>query len=79
MKPDHTKTPVQFYVEPDGQVLAYFPRMRHNSNAMTCYAHVGQHSACTPEYIAELTEATPEQYADLKAELESIGYKLKMK
>jgi len=79
MKTDTPKTPVQFYVEPDGQVMAYFPHMKHNGNQMTCYAHVGQHSACSPEYIKELNPATAEQYADLKAELESIGYNLTVK
>jgi len=73
------KTIVQFFVEPDGTILAYFPHMKHNGNQMTCYAHVGQHSACSPEYVKELTLATPEQYADLKAELESIGYELTIK
>jgi len=79
MKTDTSKTTVQFYVEPDGQIMAYFPHMPFSRQTMTCYAHIGQHSACSPEYIKELTPATAEQYADLKTELESIGYNLNVK
>ena len=79
MKTDTQKAVVQFYVEPDGTILAYFPRTLHNAMSMTCYAHIGQHSQAAPEYVRKLKKATPEQYADLKAELESIGYNLTVK
>lgn len=64
---------------PFNSVLAVFPNEKYsNANPFTvmCYSHVGQHSAASPEYIKLCAPATPEQYADLKAELESIGYNL---
>lgn len=72
------KNEVEFYLEvsPDDTTwvtpLAYFPKEG------TCYAHIGQHSECSPEYVANLTKATPAQYAELKQELESIGYNLQI-
>ena len=47
---------------------------------MTCYAHVGQHGACGLAWYYNTRSATPEEYADLKAELESppYGYRLKV-
>lgn len=40
------------------------------------YEHVGQHGEGT--YPLDTVPATPEEYADLKAELESIGYRLRV-
>lgn len=74
------KTKVLFLIEKIGEgVFAYFPEMVHSFNGyrpdnMTCYSHIGQHSACHPDYAKECKEATPEQYAELKKELEGIGY-----
>lgn len=45
---------------------------------MTNYAHVGQHSACSPEYVKKLRNATEEEYTKLKSELEAAGYKIKV-
>jgi len=48
---------------------------------LTCYEHVGQHGACDMGWVLKITRpATPEEYADLKAELEGIpyGYNLKV-
>lgn len=58
-----------------GDVTAVFPCEPFTSEwDMTCYAHVGQHSACTMGWYYHTTRpATPEEYADLKAELESYG------
>ena len=42
------------------------------------YSRVGQHSACCQDYANESRPATPEEYAGLKTELESIGYKLEI-
>lgn len=73
------KTKVKFYHE-GGGILAVFPEERFGiGNAFqNCYSHVGQHGGCNPAYIAELKPATPEEYKDLKTELESIGYKLEI-
>lgn len=84
MKQDNKKTKVLFLIERDkdteatGIVFAYFPDNTYNAKDRTnfSYAHIGQHSACHPDYAKECSKATPEQYKDLKKELESIGYNL---
>ncbi len=77
------KTKVKFLVHEEetaeDDVFAYFPEEDFNfkkAYSKTVYSHVGQHSSCSPEYAAKSRNATPEEYADLRAELESIGYEL---
>lgn len=65
------------------EVTAVFPQLKYNkelygNDIMTCYAHIGQHSSCSKEWVKEQRLATPKEYADLKEELESIGYDLKV-
>ncbi len=64
------------------EILALFPEIIGNPNSLTCmcYQHIGQHGDADYGYcINELTvPAKPEEYADLKEELESFGYKLKV-
>lgn len=80
MNQDTHKTTVRFYVESDGSPLAYFPKETYNGGAAKCcYSHIGQHSACHPDYIRKMKKATPQQYQPLKKELESIGYNLLIK
>lgn len=38
------------------------------------YEHVGQHSEASISFCASCKSATLEEYADLKEELESLGY-----
>src|SRR5574343_258253 len=58
-------------------VFAYFPNeISDREGNRLCYAHVGQHSSCSEEYALECELATPEQYSDLKQELDSRGYNL---
>jgi hypothetical protein len=38
-----------------------------------CYQHVGQHGECTDNFV-RMKRATPAEYAELKSELEAIGY-----
>lgn len=84
MKKDKFKTEVQFLLQPteDGAIetFAYFPKMYYNKElyktTFTCYAHIGQHSACHIDYARECKEATREQYLDLQRELEGLGYNL---
>jgi hypothetical protein len=64
--------------EPNSDVFAYFPEERYNDKYMSGYSHVGQHTGVHPDYAAESREATPEEYQDLKAELEGIGYNLQV-
>lgn len=69
------KTDVIFYVDTDGDVFAYFPNDdADNKGNKTCYSHVGQHSACAPDYVKDLKKATPEEYASLQKELVGQGY-----
>jgi hypothetical protein len=59
-------------------ILAVFPDLKENrAGDVTCYAHIGQHSACSMEYVLNDTKpASPAEYAPLKRELERIGYNL---
>ena len=71
---------VIFYREPhNNSVLAVFPDVIENRHGnMCCYSHVGQHSSCSPGYLKKCKPAEPDEYQDLKRELEGIGYTLKI-
>jgi hypothetical protein len=61
-----------------GTVFALFPHdcCDYNGN-VTSYQHVGQHSSADYNHCINRSKvATPEQYADLKAEMESLGYEI---
>lgn len=62
----------------DKQVIAFLPDYQEYTQIM-CYMHVGQHGTASLEFYWECTPARPDQYAALKAELESIGYNLDVK
>lgn len=58
-------------------VYAFFPKEVYlPPKKYLSYAHIGQHGGCSIVYARKCKKATPEQYADLKNELESIGYNL---
>lgn len=79
MEQDTEPTTVIFRKESGGDILAVFPYeiAEEHSGFCSCYAHFGQHSACDWGYVTQKTDpAKPSEYADLKAELESIGYVL---
>jgi hypothetical protein len=60
----------------DGEVIALFPDLPFdNSGNITSYMHVGQHGAASPR-LKGTHPASEAEYADLKAELEQIGYEL---
>ena len=64
-----------------GEVVAIFPEIAgtYDSGTCSCYASMGQHSACNPYLVIDDSKlATPEQYADLKQELENLGYNLEI-
>lgn len=77
------KTLVKFRKDEAG-VTAVFPQLKYNkrlygNDMVSCYAHVGQHSGASIEWVNEsTTPATEADYNDLKQELESIGYDLKI-
>jgi hypothetical protein len=62
----------------DPDLFAYFPDEIHHGDFRTAYSHVGQHSSAHPQYAKESRPASPEEYAPLKAELESLGYNLEV-
>lgn len=84
MKQDTQETPVVFRAELNrlfkGDVVAVFPTLPADTIGaqMTCYAHIGQHSGCSFDWYNTTRAARPEEYADLLAELVSIGYRLKV-
>jgi hypothetical protein len=62
-----------------GEILALFPADDEGQYRIGCYQHVGQHGSVDYTSCIQATrKATPEEYAPLKAELEQIGYKLKV-
>ncbi len=80
------KTKVKFLIEVNsnvyekGYIFAFFPEEKYSNdkNLFTCYAHVGQHSACHIDYAKECKKAKKSEYLPLMQELESIGYKLQI-
>lgn len=58
-------------------VFAFFPDILHNDQYFTCYANIGQHSACSLEYAKECQEARVSDILPLYDELTSIGYEIK--
>ena len=61
------------------EIVAFMPYdFQTWQGEFTCYAHVGQHSYSCYDYYRECKPATPEEYKDLKQELESIGYNVEV-
>ena len=81
MERDIEKTVVVFRKFLDGDVIAIFPEMQANEKPCDCgsYMHIGQHGAVSYLFTRASKPASPEEYADLKVELESIGYNLDIK
>lgn len=80
---DDTKAPVivvfrKWPKSEGGDVLALFPyEIEDNVGNCLSYQHIGQHGAANyGACIARTKPAKPEEYAQLKAELEQIGYVL---
>ncbi len=66
-----------FRIYPDGEVIALFPQITATANGYLCesYMHIGQHSGATPQLVINQTRlAIPNEYKELKDELERIGY-----
>jgi hypothetical protein len=79
MKQDKNKTDVIFRKFKEGDIIAMFPAEPGTNDIGTCmsYQHIGQHGNCQTDIISVTKLATDEERADLKAELESIGYNLR--
>jgi hypothetical protein len=76
-------TDVVFLRELDSDdIFAVFPAhaaCTGRLDLMVCYSHVGQHSSACWDYCCECDEVTdPNEYEDLLAELQSIGYSLRV-
>jgi Rieske Fe-S protein len=75
------ETPVIFRQDRDGSITAVFPTLPASVTGyeMTCYAHVGQHSGCSYEWYRTTRPVKDNEAAkaELRAELESIGYRLR--
>lgn len=80
-KPRWQLTDVIFRVFPEGDVIALFPAQAYDSKPHRCmsYQKLGQHGGADVDLISKLRPATPQEYAPLKAELESQGYHLRVK
>ena len=62
------------------EVIALFPyEIADMKGNCLSYQHIGQHGAANYSAIVyESRPATPAEYADLKAELEKLGYQLEV-
>lgn len=79
MKTEKSKTLVKFIKDKEtNQIVAIFPKeywTTWSKETVTCYAHIGQHSAASIEWVKDQPLANPEEYKALLSELKSIGYK----
>ena len=74
------KTVVIFRKFKDGSVIAIMPGIQASNNYhVESYMHIGQHSACDISVVQLTKLASPDEYAPLKAEMESLGYDFKVK
>lgn len=63
--------PVLFCMS-EGQCTAVFPTETWPNGRFTVYARIGQHGEAVKGWYNRTRKATPEQYADLLAELRGI-------
>ena len=74
------KVHVVFRIWNDGAgVLALFPGIAatYEGNYCSSYQHFGQHGSADYNHCISMTRpATEEEYAELRGELESLGYNL---
>ena len=81
MKTDTEKTAVIFRMWRTNPktCLALFPYEDAGRGCCMSYEHTGQHGGADYLSVMGITvPATPEEYADLKSELERIGYDLEV-
>ncbi|NMB83293.1 MAG: hypothetical protein GYA14_15905 [Ignavibacteria bacterium] len=65
----------------EGDIIALFPYEDYDLSGLYCssYMHTGQHSGADYHGLIHVTKPAKEsEYTDLKAELEGIGYNLKI-
>jgi hypothetical protein len=74
MTPREEHTFPRYVIE--SECIAFLLDCPANPHYVLSYVHVGQHGEASLGFYRDCKLATPEQYADLKAELQSIGYRL---
>jgi hypothetical protein len=82
MKKDKHITEVifrKFSGKHQNRIIALFPYdiFDHKGN-INSYMHIGQHGGANTNLIYSTKLATESEYTDLKTELESLGYNLKV-
>lgn len=80
---EKTFTRVVFKMTPknrycDRECIAFLLDVEANPASIMSYMHVGQHGEASISFCVSCNLATPDEYADLQTELESIGYELKI-
>lgn len=79
MEKDDEITDVIFRKFLGGEILALFPYIDEGDYRVRDYVHLGQHGAADYMHCISKTKPAKEsEYADLKKELEDIGYKLRV-
>lgn len=67
----------------NGDIIALFPEVPADNigNLCSSYEHIGQHGGADYNLVVfyKTKPATPEEYADLKKELETLGYCLEVR
>lgn len=78
--PDSEKlTAVIFRKDRDGIVFAIFPELEETGRTVTTYDHVGGHSSGPYGPLIDTTRpARPEEYEELRRELESAPYNYRL-
>lgn len=71
---EREKARVSFRTDKSGEITAVFLDKAMRGEYMACYAHTGQHSECSVDWVRNTKVAR--SYAELRAEMESIGYDL---
>ena len=79
MKKNSFVTDVIFRKFKDGEILALFPYEIETGTFVLSYQHIGQHSGADYQFMINGTKpAKPEEFTDLKKEIENFGYNLRV-
>lgn len=77
---DTEETLVIFRKFKTGEIIALFPEIDEGNYLCSSYMKIGQHSSADYSGVIQKTKrASMPEYHDLRRELESIGYNLKIR
>lgn len=79
---DPEKTIAVFRKFSNGEIIVLFPEIAATADGYYCssYVHVGQHGSADYYHVVSHTKpATPQEYTNLKRELEGLGYSLEIR